>query len=325
MLNYIIKRILLMLVTVLGVIILVFVIEYSTPGDPVAAILGPNYTQEQYEAKAAQLGLDKPFVVQLWNYVKGIVTKFDFGISYGTKRPVREQIFARFRPTLIIGVMGVMVSSLIAIPLGILAATKHQSPLDYGVQTFTIIFAAIPGFWLAMMMMLMFCLKLKWFPAAGITSWKGFVLPIFCASLQPLVTTCRMTRSSMLEVIRQDYIRTARAKGLSERVITRKHALGNALIPVLTILGMHLGGALGGSILVETIFTVPGLGVLMKDAIKNQDYPLIQGGVLFLSFIFCAMNLLTDLAYGVADPRVREQLSSVKKKNRTGKKAVASA
>jgi peptide/nickel transport system permease protein len=291
----------------------------------VAAILGPNYTQEQYDAKAEQLGLDRPFAVQLWSYVKGIVTKFDFGVSYGTKRPVREQILDRFKPTLIIGVMGVLVSSLIAVPLGILAATKHSSPFDYGVQTFTIIFAAVPGFWLAMMLMLLFCLKLKWFPAAGILTWKGFVLPIFCSALQPLVTTCRMTRSSMLEVIRQDYIRTARAKGLSEGVITRKHALSNALIPVLTILGMHLGGALGGSILVETIFTVPGLGVLMKDAIKNSDYPLIQGSVLFVSFLFCAMNLLTDLAYGVVDPRVREQLSSTKKKNKIKGKAMTAS
>lgn len=305
-----------MIPILLGVTIIVFTIQHFTPGDPVAAILGQNYSQEQYEIKKADMGLDQPYIVQLWNYIKGIVTKFDLGQSYVTKRSVRTMIFERFKPTFIIGVLSVLVSTIIAIPLGIFAATRQGTVLDVATIGITVVLSAVPSYWLAMMLLLVFCLKIPLFPAAGLTTWTSYILPIVCSVLNPLIVTLRMTRTSMLEVIRSDFVRTARAKGVPEGTVLRKHALNNALIPVLTTLGMHLGGALSGSILVETIFTIPGTGILMKEAIAGFDYPTVQGCVLFLSFIMCVMNLLTDLAYGIVDPRVHDQYTGGKKKKK---------
>lgn len=316
MIKFVVKRLLWMIPILLGVVIIVFTIQHFTPGDPVAAILGQNFTPEQYAIKEAEMGLDQPYIVQLWDYIKGLVTKFDLGQSYTSKRDVKVLIAERFKPTIIIGVLSVLVSTVIAMPLGVFAATRQGTALDAGTVGVSIVLSAVPSYWLAMMMLLWFCLKIPIFPAAGIESWKGYVLPVACSVLNPLIVTLRMTRTSMLEVIRSDYVRTARAKGVPEGLVLRRHALGNALIPVLTSLGQHLGGALGGSILVETIFTVPGMGILMKEAIAGFDYPLVQGCVLVLSFIMCLMNLLTDLAYGIVDPRVRDQYRGGKKKKR---------
>lgn len=321
MAKYILKRFLWMIPILLCVIIVVFTVMYFTPGDPAMAILGNSYTPESYEAKVRELGLDKPYIVQLGNYLINIVTKFDFGKSYMNNRSVTTQILERLQPTLIIGAVSVLLSQLIAIPVGITAATHHGKIQDYTVSSLCIILAAIPGFLLAVFLMLLFCLKLNWLPAAGITNWYGYILPIVCSIFGPLVSSCRMTRSSMLEVIRKDYIRTARAKGVSEHDVIHKHALKNALIPVLTMLGMHLGGAMGGSILVETIFTVPGLGILMKNAIYNLDYPVVEGCVIFVSFIMSLLMLLTDLAYAAVDPRVRDQITGGGKKKRRKKAA----
>jgi len=322
MLKFIIKRILWMIPIMLGVIVIVFTIEYFTPGDPVLSILGTNFTEEQYAQKAAELGVDKPYIVQLGNYIWKIITKFDFGTSFTTKRSVTTQLMERFKPTFIIGVVGVIVSALIAIPLGVYAALHHAKPSDFIITAISIIFAAVPGFWLAIMLMLIFCLRLNILPAAGIDTWKGYILPIFCSALGPFVMTCRMTRSSMLEVVRQDYIRTAKAKGLPQGDITRRHTLRNAMIPVITLLAMNLGHSLGGSIMVETIFTVPGIGILMRNAIGQLDYPMIHGGVLFLAFVMCVMNLLADLAYAVVDPRVFDQYVGGKRRKRKKEAAV---
>lgn len=320
MVKYIVKRLLWMIPILLGVVVIVFTIQHFTPGDPVAAILGTSCTPEQYEMKRAELGLDEPFIVQLWEYIKGIVTRFDLGQSYTSKRDVRTMIFERFKPTFIIGILSTLLSTVVAIPLGIIAATKQGKALDTVTIGATVVLAAIPSYWFAMMMLLLFCLKIPIFPAAGIATPLGYVLPIACSILNHLVVTLRMTRTSMLEVIRSDFIRTARAKGVPEGQVLRRHALNNALIPVLTTLGMHLGGSLGGSILIETIFTIPGLGILMKEAIAGFDYPLVQGCVLFLSFIMSMMNLLTDLAYGIVDPRVHDQYTGGKRKKNAAKK-----
>jgi len=310
-----------MLPVLLCVAILVFTIIYFTPGDPAMAVLGTNYTPEAYAAKVKEMGLDKPYIIQLGTYLLKIVTKFDFGRSYINNRSVTAQLFERAEPTLIIAVMGVALSQLIAIPVGITAATHHGKPLDYTVSTLCIVLAAIPGFLLAVFLMLIFCMKLKWLNAAGITNWTSYILPVICSIFAPMVTSCRMTRSSMLEVIRQDYIRTARAKGVSERDVISRHALKNALIPVLTMMGMHLGGAMGGSILVETIYTVPGIGTLMKQAIYNQDYPVVEGCVIFVSFLMCLLMLITDLAYAAVDPRVRDSMSGSRRRKHAGNAA----
>lgn len=305
-----------MIPVILVVVIVVFTIMYFSPGDPVKYILGSNITDEIYAAKKAAMGLDQPYYIQLFNYLKNIIIHFDFGTSYVNNRSVITQIGERIGVTLIISIASTILSQFIAIPAGISAA-KHQGRfLDGFFTSLSVILAAIPGYLLAVYGMLLFCAKLKWFPAAGIDDWRGYVLPIFCGIFGHAAATCRMTRSSMLEVIRADYVRTARAKGVPEKVVINKHALNNALIPVLTMLGMHLSGCVAGSILIETIFTVPGMGILMKGAIASYDYPLVMGCIIITSFCVAVLSLLTDIAYAVVDPRVYDQISGGKKRKK---------
>ncbi len=325
MAKFIIKRILWMIPIMLGVLLIVFTITHFTPGDPVVALLGSNYTQEQYDMKEAELGLDKPFPVQFLNYVKGVVTEFDLGTSYQTNRAVRDELFDRFPTTLALGVIGVVITVLVGVPFGIISATKQYSPLDYGVTTVALFFASMPNFWMALMMIILFSLQLKLFPATGLENWKSWVLPALALGLSPVATVTRMTRSSMLDVIRQDYIRTARAKGLSEGTIIRKHALKNGLIPVITVVGMQMSTIVAGSVIIENIFAIPGIGSLLMSAINAKNYPVIQGGVLLLSLSVCVMNLLVDLLYAFVDPRIRAQYTSGgrKKKQASAKKEVS--
>lgn len=315
MIRYIIRRILLMIPVLLGVIFIVFTINHFGPGDPVAALLGGNYTQEQYDAKEQELGLDKSFAVQFVGYVKGIVTHFDLGTSFQSKRPVSTEILERFPTTLFLGMLGVILTVIVGIPFGIVSATKQYSALDYIVTIISLIFASIPSFWMAMMMQLQLSYKLGWFPATySATNAASMIMPVLTLGLSPVATVTRMTRSSMLDVIRQDYIRTARAKGLSERDVIWKHALKNALIPVITVVGMQLGTVIAGSVVVEAIFSIPGLGSLLMAAINNKNYPIIQGCVLFMSLFISLMNLLVDLIYGFVDPRIKAQYGSRKKR-----------
>ncbi len=317
MIRYIIRRILLMIPVLLGVIFIVFTINHFGPGDPVAALLGGNYTQEQYDAKEQELGLDKSFAVQFVGYVKGIVTHFDLGTSFQSKRPVSTEILERFPTTLFLGMLGVILTVIVGIPFGIVSATKQYSALDYIVTIISLIFASIPSFWMAMMMQLQLSYKLGWFPATySATNAASMIMPVLTLGLSPVATVTRMTRSSMLDVIRQDYIRTARAKGLSERDVIWKHALKNALIPVITVVGMQLGTVIAGSVVVEAIFSIPGLGSLLMAAINNKNYPIIQGCVLFMSLFISLMNLLVDLIYGFVDPRIKAQYGSRKKRRK---------
>lgn len=305
-----------MIPVLLGVLFLVFTINHFTPGDPVVNLLGTNYTQEQYDKKQQELGLDKPFLVQYVNYVVGIVTEFDLGTSYTSKRAVSDEILERLPNTLKIGIWGVLSSIFIAIPLGVMAATHQGGVYDYIIRIGTIILAALPNFWVALMSIIVFSLKLGWFPASGLDTWKGWVLPVFSLAIGPIASVARMSRSSVLEVIRMDYVRTAKAKGLSDRMITRKHILKNGLIPVVTIVGSQLSMIMGGSILVETIFSVPGLGTLMNTAISSKNYPVIQSGILMISITVCIMNLVVDLAYAFIDPRIKAQYEAANKKKK---------
>ena len=300
-----------MIPVLLGVVFIVFTINHFGPGDPVAALLGGNYTQEQYDAKEKELGLDQPFAVQFVNYVKGIVTEFDLGTSYQSKRPVSTEILERFPTTLVLGLLGVLLTVIVGIPFGIISATKQYSILDYVVTIISLIFASIPSFWMAMMMQLGLSYNLGWFPATyAAGSAISMVLPVLTLGLSPVATVTRITRSSMLDVIR--HIRTARAKGLSERQVIWKHALKNALIPVITVVGMQIGMIMAGSVVVEAIFSIPGLGSLLMSAINNKNYPVIQGSVLFMSIFISAMNLLVDLVYGFVDPRIKAQYGTKK-------------
>ena len=314
MVKYIVKRLLWMIPVLLGVVFIVFTINHFTPGDPVQALLGSNYTQEQYDAKEAELGLDQPFFVQFYRYVKGIVTHFDLGTSYQSKRAVRDELLSRFPTTLKLGLIGVFITAILGIPIGVISATHQYSPLDYAVTVLSLFFASMPNFWMALMMMILFSLKLKWFPASGLADWKGWVLPALALGLSPIASVTRQTRSSMLEVIRQDYIRTARAKGLSDRAVLYRHALTNSLIPVVTVIGMQISLIVAGSVIIENIFTIPGIGSLLMSAINSRDYPVVQGTVLLLSLCISVMNLVVDLVYGFIDPRIMAMYSGGKKK-----------
>ena len=324
MIKYIARRILMMIPVLVGVLFIVFTINHFSPGDPVATLLGSNYTDEQYAAKEAELGLDKPFFTQFVNYVGGIVTEFDLGISYQTKRPVSTEILERFPTTLLLGMLGVVLTVIVGVPFGIVSATKQYSALDYVVTIVSLVFASIPSFWMAMMFQLTISHNLGWLPATyAAGSVVSMILPVLTLGLSPVATVTRMTRSSMLDVVRQDYIRTARAKGLSERDVIWKHALKNALIPVITVIGMQLGSIIAGSVVVEAIFAIPGLGSLLMNAINNRNYPVIQGSVLFMSVFISLMNLLVDLIYAFVDPRIKAQYGGGKKK--ADKKADAPA
>lgn len=302
-----------MIPVLLGVLIIVFLLSFVMPGDPVANQLPTEYTQEDYDAKRHELGLDRPFFVQLADYVWGVVTEFDLGTSYYTNRPVMESVGNRIWITIRLGIMSCLVTLLLSLPFGILSAVKQYSILDYVVTSCSVLLAAIPGFCLSLIAILLFSLKLKWLPASGLLTWKHYILPVLCNGLMPVAAVARMTRSSMLEVIRQDYIRTARAKGLKERTVICKHALKNALIPVITMVGGQFSMIIGGSVIIETIFSIAGMGSLMVTGINNRDYPMIMGITLIISMFMCVLMLVVDLVYAAVDPRIKAQFSGAEK------------
>ena len=317
MLKFIGKRLLLFIPVLLGVLLIVFTISYLAPADPVYSIMGYNISEEQYQAKYEQLGLDDPFFVRFFDYVKNVVTKFDLGTSYQNKRSVSTQIGERLGVTVKLGILGLAITVLLGIPFGIVSATRQNSVLDYGVTVFSLFFASMPNFWLALMLIILLSLKAGWLPATGINSWKGWIMPCVTLGMTPLAAVTRMTRSAMLEVIRQDYIRTAYAKGLLEREVIWKHAIRNAMIPVVTTIGTMVSMIFGGSVVIESIFNIPGLGMLMQTAITNADYPIVLGSVLVISFFVCLINLLVDLLYGFLDPRIKAQYTTGGKKKRS--------
>ena len=315
-----------MIPVLIGVVFIVFVINRMSPGDPVQVVLGGTYTEEQYIAKQAEMGLDKPFLVQFFNYIKDIVTKGDLGTSYSNKRSVTKQVVERIPITFKFALIGCLITVALGLPFGIISATKQYSAADYSVTVFSLIFASMPQFWMGLMFIIIFALKLKWLPAsmpsAAEIPIKFWILPALTIGLSPVATITRLTRSSMLDVVRQDYIRTARAKGLPEGTIVRKHMLKNGLIPVITVIGINLGVLIAGSVVVENIFSIPGLGMLITNAVARQDYPIIQGCVLILAAMVCVINLLTDLVYGFVDPRIMAQYKAGSKRRRkTGKEA----
>lgn len=307
MYKYILKRLLLMIPTMFFVMILVFTINYFSEGDPVSDILGPEATQEQYDQKREELGLNDPYHEQLFRYVKNIVTEFDFGTSYKTGKPVIEEVLERFPTTLLLTLCSMAIATVLGVLLGVISAVKQYSVLDYLATLTSLVGVSIPSFWLGLMLMLVFALQLGWFPASGFYGPKYWVLPAIAIAVIPLSTITRMTRSAMLEVVRQDYMRTAKAKGLSETQTILKHGLKNTLIPVITVIGIQTGRTLAGSIVVESIFSIPGLGSLIVNAINARNYPTIQGSILFCALTFCIINLLVDILYAYIDPRIKSQ------------------
>jgi len=225
-------------------------------------------------------------------------------------------IAERLGVTLLLGIYGSLITIVLGVIIGILSAVRQYSILDYVTTILATFFAAMPNFWLALMGVIIFSQNLQLLPASGLSTWKHWIMPVICIGIGPIALVVRMTRTSMLDVVRQDYIRTARAKGVKERAVIYKHALRNALIPVITVIGMQLSVIFGGSIIVETIFSIPGMGMLLLDAINSQDYPVILGCVLVLSLAVCVINLLVDLAYAAADPRIKAQYTGGKKKKK---------
>ena len=317
MIRYIIKRILLMIPVVLAVGIIIFTIMYFVPGDPADIILGSNATDEQKEACRADLGLDKPYIVQLGVYMYNTFIKFDLGSSWTNKKSVSEELFARLPNTMMFAVAAMVIQIVIGIPLGILAATHHNKFGDYLCMVISLLGVALPSFWLALMLMLVFGVNLKWLPTHGVETWTGWILPIFTGSLGVLAQMARQARSSMLEVIRSDYIDTAKAKGLSRNTVIYKYALPNGLIPLVQTLGNAFGTSLGGTLIIETVFSIPGIGMYLQQGITTRDYPIVRSSVVLLSVLFSIVMLLVDLAFAYIDPRIKAQYakgSKVKKK-----------
>ncbi|MED1792246.1 ABC transporter permease [Brevibacillus nitrificans] len=302
--RYILKRLLQMIPIVIGVSVIVFLLLSLSPGDPAKMILGLNAKEEELALMREQLGLNDPIPLQYFHYMKNVLIG-DFGTSYSTKQSVIEMIAVRLPPTLILSFGSLLTILIVAIPLGIALAVKQNSPFDNIMRVVSLFFAAMPGFWIGILMIILFSVKLGWLPANGFDKPSAMIMPIICSSIAGWAVNSRITRASMLDVIRQDYIRTARAKGLKESVVIRKHALKNALLPTITSVGMAVGGCFGGSVIMEMLFGINGMGKMMIDALRQKDIPTIMAGVIITSVIIAVANLLTDLAYSYVDPRIR--------------------
>lgn len=310
MLKYTVKRLILLIPVILCVALLIFVIMSFTPGDPAVIILGENATAEQVAALHEKLGLDDTLLVRFFDYIKGIVTRFDFGTSYTNGREVKTEILQRFGFTLKIASFSMVFSLGIGIPLGIIAALNRNTWKDNLSMSVALVGVSMPTFWFGLMLSIVLALKLRWLPPSGVGGIEHYIMPCLAVSMPGIAGMARQTRSSMLEVIRADYITTARAKGQTERVITFRHALRNALIPVVTQAGAIFGLLMCGTLVAETVFTIPGLGTYMVTAIKSRDYPAIQGAVIMVSIAFSVVMLLVDLLYALVDPRIRAQFSN---------------
>ena len=311
-----------MIPVLLGVLVIVFFINQFMPGDPAIMLAGgEEATPEEIERVREDLGLNDPISVQFFNYVKGLILEGDLGTSYATKQPVFDEVMDRLPTTVTLAIVSILLAVIIGIPTGIFSAIRQYSWIDYTSMGLALVGVSMPNFWQGLMNILIFAIYLRWLPASGFYGWEYWILPALTIGTSSAAIITRMTRSSMLEVIRQDYIRTARAKGLSEKVVIIKHALKNALIPIITVIGIQFGGLLGGAVVTETVFAIPGLGKYMVDSIKSRNYPVVQGGVLMLALIFSVVNLVVDILYAYADPRIKSLYQSKSKKKGEAKNA----
>lgn len=314
MLKYIIKRIFSLLPVLFVVSIVIFAIIHITPGDPAAVILGQEATPEQIEQLREQLGLNEPIHMQYFHWVMGVL-QGDLGTSYFMKEPVTQAIFEHLKPTLSVAALAMVVALVIAIPIGIAAANRRGTITDQSIMGFALLGMSVPSFLLGLFLILFFGVKLGWLPVAGYQPlsnglWnhlKYLILPAIALGSIQAALIARMTRTSMLEVLNTNYIKTARAKGVKDSKIVYKHALRNAFLPILTVVGSTLGSLMAGAVVTETIFNIPGIGQLIINSVERRDYAVIQGVVLFVTFVYVFINLVIDLLYGIIDPRVRLQ------------------
>lgn len=308
MYKYVLKRLLAIIPMLLLIILIIFYILNITPGDPAAIILGKDAPPEAVGQLRTELGLDKPFFQRYFNYIAD-AAKLDFGDSYRTRKPVFDEILPKFPTTLKLAILSIVASAIIGIPLGILSAVRQYSRLDISLTVGSLVLASVPGFWLSLMLILLFSSILGILPSSGIGSYKNYILPVLTMALPSAAFMSRITRNQMLETMRQDYVRTAKAKGASKQRIIWKHALKNALMPVITMLGMSFAGLLGGSMITEIVFGLPGVGVTIVTAIKMKDVPLIMSSTIFLATLFMIIMLIVDLIYAYLDPRIKAQFS----------------
>lgn len=314
MTRYIVKRLIQSVIVIFIVSVFTFLLTYMIPGDPVYAMLGGDITREQYEIAYKEMGLDKPMHIRYINWLSNIL-RGNFGMSYKYRMPVIDMIKARLPVTMYLGTLSIIISTAVGVILGILAATKRGKAIDTVITLLANLGAVMPLFWLAVLGMSLFAMHLKWLPSYGFTfptenfsmSIKQTILPLFALSVGAISGTTRQMRSSMLEVIRQDYIRTARAKGLKESQVITKHALKNALIPIVTLTGMSFRNVVSGSTSVEIIFSIAGTGQLLVNSVLSKDVATTQACILLVAVVVSIANLIVDISYGYIDPRIRLQ------------------
>ncbi len=313
---YVIKRILWMIPITLGVAVLVFTLMTFSPGNPEEIILGSTATSESLETKRQELGLNDPFLIRLGTFLSDTFIDLDLGKSWTTGASISASIAERLPRTFALSITMMLISVTVGIPLGIIAAIKQNKWQDNLSMVMALLGLAIPDFWLSLLLVLLFSVNLGWLPAMGIGGIEYYILPALAGCTGGIAALARQTRSSMLDVIRADYITTARAKGMSEWQVVMKHALKNGLIPIITIIGSHFGKMLGGTIIIETIFGIPGMGQLIISAVNGRDYPVVQVGSIFLAIMFSFCMLGVDLLYAAVDPRIRAQYASKGKKRK---------
>jgi len=306
MLTYLIRRLLGSIPVIIGVILVVFILTTIVPGDPARIMMGQRGDPETIKLIRQEMGLDNPVHIQLYDFYRDVIT-MNLGRSYRNNMTVVQSILVRLPVTIKLALGGMLIAVIAGISIGIYSATHQYKLSDYLVTVIALLGISTPVYFIGLLLVLLFCTHLGWIPGTGLGNgeWYYFILPIATLGVRPMALIVRLTRSTMLEVIRQDYVTTARAKGLRERVVIIKHALKNALIPVVTIIGLETASLLSGVILTETVFSLPGLGRLSIQSVINRDFPIIRGVVLFMALIFVLANLIVDLSYGFFDPRIR--------------------
>lgn len=317
MYRYVIKRLLLMIPVIIGVSLLVFCIMDMAPGDAVDLMAPEGATAEDLEVIRHELGLDRPVLIRYIEYMGGMLHG-DMGTSYVSKTDVFDTYMEKLPATIKLSFASIFVSILIAVPLGIYAATKQGTIQDNISMIFAMVGLSMPNFWLGLLLIIAFSLKLHWFPSGGDETALSIVLPALTIATGLVATLTRTTRSSMLDVLKQEYLRTARAKGIPEKVVVMSHALRNALIPIITIIGTQLAGVLGGSVLTETVFAWPGVGRLIVDSLNMRDTPLVTGSIIMTTILLSIVLLLVDLLYAVVDPRIKAQYTTKRGKKKHG-------
>ena len=304
LLTFALKRLGRLLLTVLLISTIIFFVIRVIPGDPALVIAGLDASPESVAAIRAKIGTDQPLTVQYVRWLASVV-RFDFGVSLSTGQPVTAMILQRFPLTLTLALLGMVIALVLAIPLGIVSAVRRWSAWDYLGMLFSQIGMAVPGFWLGILLLLLLAVKVHWFPLFGSGTFKHLVLPAVALGFARAAILLRLTRASMIEELSREYVVTARAKGLTERMVKYKHALKNALLPVVTVAGIQLGYMLGGAVIIEQVFSLPGLGRLFLTGVYQRDFPLIQGGIVFIALAFSLINFAVDILYSLLNPKIR--------------------